>query len=78
MRMKYNFSPPCRLDGGSGTALRLTLIPSKLVYACVIWNDITSPGSTKLETIQMKSAALCYTRFFNGVYIFLSMKTSYI
>lgn len=43
------------------------LVQSKLEYASVIWNSITSTHSTELERIQTKFAALCYTRFFNSV-----------
>jgi hypothetical protein len=44
-----------------------TLVRSKIDYASVVWNSITSTDSAKLERIQRKFAALCYTRFFNGV-----------
>jgi hypothetical protein len=36
-------------------------------YASVAWNSITITDSSKLERIQRKFVALCYTRFFNGV-----------
>jgi hypothetical protein len=44
-----------------------TLVWSKLEYASVIWNSVTSIVYTKLERIQSKVASLCYTRFFNGL-----------
>jgi hypothetical protein len=33
----------------------------------VIWNSVTSTDSTKLERIQRKFAALCYTFFHNDI-----------
>jgi hypothetical protein len=44
-----------------------TLVHSKIEYASVVWNSITNTDSAKLERIQRKFVALCYTRFFNGV-----------
>jgi hypothetical protein len=41
-----------------------TLVWSKLSYASVVWNSITSTHSTKLER---KFEVLCYTKFFNGI-----------
>jgi hypothetical protein len=44
-----------------------TLVRSKTEYASVAWNSITITDSSKLERIQRKFVALCYTRFLNGV-----------
>jgi hypothetical protein len=44
-----------------------TLVRSKIEYASVFWNSITITDSAKLERIQRKFVALCYSRFFNGV-----------
>jgi hypothetical protein len=44
-----------------------TLVRSRIEYASVVWNSITVTDSAKLERIQRKFAALCCTRFFNGV-----------
>jgi hypothetical protein len=43
------------------------LVWSRLKYESVIWNSIMSTDSSKLERIQRKFDALCYTRFLNGV-----------
>jgi hypothetical protein len=43
-----------------------SLVRSEPEYASVVWNSISSTDSTKLEIIQRKFAALCYTRFFNN------------
>jgi hypothetical protein len=43
-----------------------SLVWSKLEYASVIWNSVTSTYSAKRERIQRKFAALCYTRFFSN------------
>jgi hypothetical protein len=43
-----------------------SLVWSKLEYAWIVWNSITSTDSAKLEMIQRKFAALCYTRFFSN------------
>jgi hypothetical protein len=43
--------------------LYVTLIFSKLVYASLIWSNLTVPDSNKLEKIQRKFTNLCYNRF---------------
>jgi hypothetical protein len=40
--------------------LYFTLVRSKLEYAYVVWNSITTTDANKLERIQQKFAALCY------------------
>ena len=40
-----------------------SLVRSKLEYASVAWNSITSTDSFKLVRIQRKFVALCYERF---------------
>jgi hypothetical protein len=37
-------------------------------YASVVWNSIMSTDPKKLESIQQRFAALCFNRFFPGVY----------
>jgi hypothetical protein len=43
--------------------LYFTLIRSKLKYASVVWNYITTTDANKLKRIQQKFAALCHNRF---------------
>jgi uncharacterized membrane protein len=40
--------------------LYITLVRSKIEYASVDWNSITSPDANKLERIQQRFAALCF------------------
>jgi hypothetical protein len=44
-----------------------TLVRSKLEYASVAWNSITSTDSAKLKRIQIKFASVCFCRFFRHV-----------
>jgi hypothetical protein len=39
------------------------LLRSKLEYASVVWNSVTSTDSNKLERIQQKFASVCFYRF---------------
>jgi hypothetical protein len=48
--------------------LSYTLVWSKLVYASVASNSITSTDADKLERIQENSAALSFNRFFPHVH----------
>jgi hypothetical protein len=41
---------------------------SKLEYASVVWNSITTTDANKLKRIQQKFAVLCYIRFLSHVH----------
>jgi hypothetical protein len=43
--------------------LFFALVRSKLEYASVSWNSVTTTDSNKLEGVQRKFAALCHKRF---------------
>jgi hypothetical protein len=44
--------------------LYFTLVRSKVEYASVVRDSITSTDANKLESIQQKFLALCFNRFF--------------
>jgi hypothetical protein len=51
----------------------ITLVRSKLEYVSVVWNSITSSDDNKLERIQQKFAALCFSSFFPQVHYSYSL-----
>jgi hypothetical protein len=51
-----------------------TLVRSKIEYTSVVWNSVTITDSNKLEIIQRKFVALCYTRFLTA-YVTINMKS---
>jgi hypothetical protein len=53
--------------------LCIALVKSKLEYASVLWNSITSADGNKLERIQQRFAALCFNRFFLQVHYSYSL-----
>jgi hypothetical protein len=65
--ISFNFSLECMLT------LYITLVRSKLVYASVVWNSITSTDANKLELIQQRFSALCFYRFFPGAHYCYSL-----
>jgi hypothetical protein len=53
--------------------LYATLVRSKLEYASVVLNSITSTDANKLERIQQRFAALCFNSFFPQVHFSYSI-----
>jgi hypothetical protein len=42
----------------------VTLVTTELEYASSVWNSITTTDASKLEGVQQKFVALCFSRFF--------------
>jgi hypothetical protein len=45
-----------------------TLVRSRVEYASITWNALTSTDASKLERIQQKFLALCRNRFFPQIH----------
>jgi hypothetical protein len=58
--------------------LYFTLVISKLEYASVVWNSITTTDANKLERIQQKFAALCYNRLLSHVHYSYAKSLEYL
>jgi hypothetical protein len=52
---------------GCLSILYFTIVRSKVEYASVVWNSITSTDVNKFERIQQKFTALCFERFYPHV-----------
>jgi hypothetical protein len=58
--------------------LYFTEVRSKLEYASVVWNSITTTDANILERIQQKFAALCYNRFLPHVHYSFAKSLEYL
>jgi hypothetical protein len=58
--------------------LHFTLVRSKLGYASVVWNSVTTTDDNKLERIQQKFSALCYNPFLLHVHYSYAKALEYL
>jgi hypothetical protein len=58
--------------------LYFTIVRSKLEYASVVWDSLTTTDANKLESTQQKFAALCYYRFLPHVHYSYATALEYL